>query len=372
MARHIVRSTSKIKTTTIKTTTSSTTTNKPATSTNTSTISTNAYNELLSKFNNYALKSSLTDFITQQELNSAISTIKQCNCEHQTIGSGSVDNNALNALIQKLNNYGIFNYDVPGKETIVTEFFPHLTTSNSGTYHDVFMPYGFDANWQVLMAMAQTNGNSVNDFDFIYIQTPNGKKTINSLSFTKYFRKGPSAVDPALATEHYNYIISKDILNEPVTITTNNGIKSIKIFWAWDELHSAANYTPSNPSDVANYDDGPNEMFVEFVPTTNDTKNGIICTFDGGYGGTGHYIASGTITLTLPENISLVNNLPNGSYTITASGNIITIKLAKEDANGNIMQYYGYFTKQIIIADSATKRYVIKLNGEPEALPPNY
>ena len=113
-------------------------------------------------------------------------------------------------------------------------------------------------------------------------------------------------------------------------------------------------------------------MFVEFMPATNDTKNGITCTFDGGYGGTSHYIAGGTITLTLPENISLVNNLPNGSYTITANGNIITIKLAEKDTNGDIIYYYGAFTKQIIIADSATKRYVIKLNGEPQALPPVY
>ena len=365
MARHIVRSTPKIKTTTIKTTTSSTTTNKPATSTNTSTISTNAYNELLSKFNNYALKSSLTDFITQQELNSAISTIKQCNCEQQTIGSGSVDNNALNALIQKLNNYGIFNYDVPGKETIVTEFFPHLTTSSSGTYHDGIMPYAFDSSWQVLVAMAQSNDNTVNDFDFVYIQTPNGNKTINSLSLAKYF------IQYSEKQGVNNYIVSKDILNEPVTITSNNGIKSIKLTWAWSALRTAANYTSTNASDPLN-NDGPTEMFVEFAPTTNDTKNGITCTFDGGYGGTGHYVYGGTITLTLPENISLVNNLSNGSYTITANGNIITIKLFEEDANGNIIHYYGYFTKQIIIADSGTKRYVIKLNGEPEALPPGY
>ena len=358
--------------TTVKSGTSNTssntsnTTNKPSNST--TPTNTANYNEILSKLNDYALKSALNNYITQQDLNSAISNIKQCNCESQA--TTPVDNNALSALIQKLNNYGIFNYDVPGKETIVTEFFPHLTTSNSGIYHDGTMPYGFDTNWQALVAMAQSNDNTVNDFDFVYIQTPNGNKTINELSLSKYFTH--YEVDPILAINDNSYfIISKNILNEPVTITSNNGIKSIKLTWSWSELRTAANYTSTNASDPLNYD-GPTEMFVEFMPVTNDTKNGITCTFDDGYDSAGQYIYGGTITLTLPENISLVNNLPNGSYTIMANGNIITIKLFEEDASGNIIRYYGAFTKQIIIADSVTKRYVIKLNGEPKVLPPGY
>lgn len=354
------RSSTATKTTTTSRTNSSNTPTQ--TSSNTSNTITEAkYNELLAKFNNYALKSSINDLITQQDLNTAIANIKQCNCENQT--TTPVDNNTLSALIQKLNNYGIFNYDVPGKETIVTEFFPHLTTNSSGTYHDGIVPYGFDSSWQILLALAQ-NENNVNTFDFVYIQTPNGNKTINSLSLAKYFI--PYSEKQGIN----NYIVSKDILNEPVTITTNKGIKSIKLTWAWSALRTAANYTPTNVSDPL-YFDGPTEMYVEFAPATNDTKNGITCTFDGGYG-PGHYIYGGTITLTLPENISLVNNLPNGSYIITANGNIITIKMFEEDANGNLIRYYSAFTKQIIIADSTTKRYVIKLNGEPEALPPDY
>lgn len=359
---------------TIKKTTKSTTSltsMKPSSSSTSSTSNSSntntSYNDILNKLNDYVLKSSITNFVTNETLATAISNIKQCNCEPSTntTPTQTIDNTALNDLIRKLNNYGYFPYDVQGKETIVTEFFPHLTANSSGTYSDGTMPYCFDSNWQILMTLAQSNESTVNDLDFVYIQTSNGYKTINSLSLAKYFIKYSEKGS-------YNYIVSKDILNEPVTITNNKGIKSIKIIWSWSELQAAANYTSTNVDDPINFN-GPTEMFVEFMPATNYTKNGITCTFDAaGISGTGHYIAGGTIKLTLPENISLVNNIPNGSYTISANGNIITIKLAEEDANGNVIQYYGVFTKQIIIADSSTKRYVIKLNGEASALPPNY
>ena len=102
MARHISTN-YRLKSSVLNTThsTTSTISNKPNNqqNSNSSTISNNYYNEILSKLNNYALKTSLNEFITQQDLNSTISNIKQCNCEHQTINTGSVDNNALNALL---------------------------------------------------------------------------------------------------------------------------------------------------------------------------------------------------------------------------------------------------------------------------------
>ena len=107
---------------------------------------------------------------------------------------------------------------------------------------------------------------------------------------------------------------------------------------------------------------------VKFMPAITETKNGITCEFNGNSGGTGNYIYDGIIILTLPENVTLINNKSNGSWPITLNGNVIKIKLVSDDGN----TYYGAFKKQIIIADSATKRYVIKLNGEPTALPPNY
>lgn len=346
MARHIVRSTSKIKTTTIKTTTSSTTTNKPATSTNTSTISTNAYNELLSKFNNYALKSSLTDFITQQELNSAISTIKQCNCEQQTIGSGSVDNNALNALIQKLNNYGIFNYDVPGKETIVTEFFPNCNKANSNItnneYGDSHTGFCISDTIEVALLIAREaeNNSSLNIFDFIEI----GNQTINESSYKNYFS----------IAANKEIIISKNILNEQISFfESGNTYKTINLWFNGTALN---NYLGSDPTI------GSGQILAKFYKEINIINNEIICNFDGIYYRDDEYIY-GTITLTMPENIILYNFTPsNKNLTAIVNNNIITITADPE---------YG-LKKQIIIADSATKRYVIKLNGEAYAPPPNY
>ena len=363
MARHtskpIIRTSYYIK--------SSTTTNKTTTSSNTSSssnISNTNYNDILAKLNNYALKTDLNDYTKNSALsdyvkNSVLSDyVKSSDLVNN---SGNVNDAALAALIQKLKDYDIFKYDTDNKQVIVTEFFPHLTAQQTGNYTNGIMPYVFPDNWQMLIVMAQTEGNSVNNFDFVYIQTPNGNKTVNNLSLAKYFKSGLDA------DGHKCLKIDAAILNEPITIVTRNNIKSIKIFWAWDELRIAANYQSTNPSDELLVN-GPTEMFVEFMPATTGTKNGITCEFNGGSSGTSGYLAGGIITLTLPETVSLINNSSNGSWPITLNGNVIKIKLISDDGS----LYYGAFKKQIIIAESATKRYVIKLNGEAFALPPNY
>jgi len=353
--------------TTVKSGTSNTssntsnTTNKPSNST--TPTNTANYNEILSKLNDYALKSALNNYITQQDLNSAISNIKQCNCESQA--TTPVDNNALSALIQKLNNYGIFNYDVPGKETIVTEFFPGLISKDGITYADGKIQYRPSGELPVYLI-----AYNVDLFDYLLIKEDNNTP-INQSTYKHYFTKSADYSD-------YCYV-SSAIVNEPIVIHADGSLnKAITLLLDGDGIVNAltaAGYSPKDPSEAQEltYMMGPKTISVEFIPTSSNEyiKNRIKCRFDGQIIGTGGTGINGTITLTMPENVTLINPIVNPpTHSISVVGNVITV----DAGSGETGSYLSgtYLTKQIIIAESNTKRYVIKLNGEPVAPPPNY
>ena len=356
-----------------------------------------------------------------------------------------VDQTELNKLIQKLNDYGYFQYDTPNKRVIVTEFFPVLGTPE-GTYHYAEFQYPITSNVEITLASARekTGNQSLNIFDFIHIGSANGP-TVNQSGYKDYF----SIVNGKIR-------ISANILSEP-NVTTSDDIKSITLYIDDTELSTAAGFRDIQPNDAAwllvsdeesqgkfliypnrivtdlngntiGYFNSMGDLYigaisnkdgmivvsnvnlndlqvtslaqingnstntlstptldatptldpqlehpwvngtfnVNFIPSKIITKNGITCRYTGSYkASNASYIYGDAITLTMPEVVSLVDNRSNGSFTISANGNVITIDLGNE-------YYYHSLTKQIIVAESETTRYVIKLNGEPDVLPPCY
>jgi hypothetical protein len=369
--------------TTVKSGTSNTssntsnTTNKPSNST--TPTNTANYNEILSKLNDYALKSALNNYITQQDLNSAISNIKQCNCESQA--TTPVDNNALSALIQKLNNYGIFNYDVPGKETIVTEFFPALITNttsfNANDYNEKIINfanyYYSDSYSDADEESMQHNSYSIIDltnfdlFDHIILLDDN-RKTVNQSTYKTYFTNWiePDYNAPDMVGYGYrpiNFIIKPDILETPLAIKTQSGY-TINLIFDYDSVP----WSTGAPSSEIKH--GYVSVPVEFttdVKVSTEVRNNIKCEFNGHMIGTGPN-AGGTVILTMPENITLIDNKPYIKINITSNNNIITLATP----NGTSAINNVPFIKQIIIADSVTKRYVIKLDFDAYTLPPGY
>ena len=374
MARHISTN-YRLKSSVLNTThsTTSTISNKPNNqqNSNSSTISNNYYNEILSKLNNYALKTSLNEFITQQDLNSAISNIKQCNCEHQTINTGSVDNNALNALIQKLNNYGIFNYDVPGKETIVTEFFPHLIQKNGVTidsYSDGFMEMRINSDMEMGLLLLETENTNLDIFDFIKIPADNNK-TVNQSAYKSYFSK---ATQQYVDDKGYKpfCVVSKEILNTPLIEETSSTIKTLNLIFDGENFYTQVSNV-SGP--IEGLSSGEMSIPIEFtvIQSTTDTKNGIKCEFRGISPGTGGNGITGEIKLTMPENITISNHSLNtltNSWSLTATNNIIILTNNQFDSILGVE----LLEKQIIIAESTTKRYVIKLDCIAYNYPPEY
>lgn len=355
-----------------------------------------------------------------------------------------VDQTELNKLIQKLNDYGYFQYDTPNKRVIVTEFFPALG-SPDGISDSLYVEfqYGITENAEIALLYAQerTGNPSLNIFDFIHIGSANGP-TVNQSGYKDYF----TIVNKKIR-------ISARILSEPI-ITTSGSVKSITLYIDDIELSTAAVFGHIQENDPAwllvsdNYSEHnlliyPNRLVtdlngnavgyfkstvdqcigdicaldksiiisnvdlnalqvtsraqinsnstntlatptldpsfdptlehpwvrgtfhVNFEPSKIITKNGITCKYTGTSDPNGSYIVGSDITLTMPEVVSLVDNRSNGSFPITANGNVIRIDLGNE-------YYYHSLTKQIIVADSETTRYVIKLNGEVKSLPPCY
>lgn len=350
-------------------TTASSSTTTPSTNNTTnnnsnSNISDAKYNELLAKFN---------DYITRQDLNKAISNIKQCNCEHQTINNGSVDNNALSALIQKLNNYGIFNYDVPGKETIVTEFFPHLIQKNGVTtdsYSDGFMEMRITSAIEIGLLLLETENTNLDIFDFIKIPADNNK-TVNQSAYKSYFSK---------ATQQYAddkgnipfCVVSKEILNTPLIEETSSTIKTLNLIFDGENFYTQVSNV-SSPIEGLSSGEIPIPIEFTVIQSTADTRNGIKCEFRGISPGTGTYGITGEIKLTMPENITISNQPLNtlhdtNTWSLTATNNIIILTNNHFDSILDTVT----LEKQIIIAESTTKRYVIKLNCIAYNYPPGY
>ena len=349
-----------------------TTTPQKTNTTNTSNISNDNYNEILSKLNDYALKTSLSEFITQQDLNSAISTIKQCNCETQPINTDSVDNDALNALIQKLNNYGIFNYDVPGKETIVTEFFPHLIQKNGVTidsYSDGFMEMSINTSIEIGLLLLETENTNLDIFDFIIIPADNNK-TVNQSAYKSYFSKATQQYADDKGNKPF-CIVSKEILNTPLIEETSSTIKTLNLIFDGENFYTQVSNVSSSATEGLSSGEIPIPIEFTVIQSTADTKNGIKCEFRGISPGTGGNGITGEIKLTMPENITISNqplNTHTNSWSLTATNNIIIL------TNNHFDSMLGteLLEKQIIIAESTTKRYVIKLDGIAYNYPPGY
>ena len=332
-------------------TSSSSTSTKPKTTTSSSSSTTVNYNTLLAKFNDYALKADLEQYVKASDL---------------PTGNESSDDAALNALIQKLIDYDIFKYDGNGKKVIVTEFFPGLISKDGTTYADGKISYRPNEDLRVWCA-----AYNIDLFDYLLIKEDNNTP-INQSTYKHYFTKSADISE-------YGYI-SSAIVNEPiVTQAAGSNIKTITLILDGDGLANAlVTNSPQDPSDAQELVRlmGPTTIPVEFIPTSSNEyiKNRIKCHFVGQVVGTGVVGIHGTITLTMPENVTLINPIANTvinpqTYSISVSGNVITV-----DVSGGTGSIIGgtYLTKQIIIAESATKRYVIKLNGEAAAPPPNY
>ena len=335
-------STSNIATTTPSSSTTPSTNNTTNNNSNLN-ISDAKYNELLAKFN---------DYITHQDLNKAISNIKPCNCENNQQSTGNIT--SLEALIQKLNNYGIFKYDTQGKEVIVTEFYPQALPKDPNANDFTAFSLPISADWDFCIIALQNEGYNYNYNDFIYIDINGVKTKVSESAYASYF---------------VNKTILPSIVKTPIVTKTKNGY-SLKYYLNHTELINVltAKNLYNNNISIAG---GEQTGYAEFISQESgiETRNNIQCKFNGksllSHG------LFGTITLTLPETVTVVNTIASPDYcTITVNNNIITYTTGSYDViSAGVEEGMKY---QIIIADSATKRYVIKLNCITTEYPSGY